>query len=189
MIKRYHYKWKLKKKKKILITEIILNTYQVRDITLNHWRSLCIRKAAPGTLLLVAEDSNIAAICNMLFPSLSFAANNELFAVIECSALNLYMKLNTFFWRCRMAIIIMLRCVDFSRHNIEKSGHASSISLTNSTIPLLTAMQTASKTRPFSSRWALTVGNTRHMWRRTSLDCLWSDFDSYIWFNPESINN
>ena len=157
----------------------------MRDITLNHWRSLCIRKAASGTLLLVAEDSNMAAICNMLFPLLSL----EWSVVIEFFALKLYMKLNTSFWRCRTAIIIMFRCVDFSRHIVEKSGHLSSISETNSTIPLLTAMQMASKTRPFSSLWALTFGNSLHMWLRTSLDWLWSDFDSYIWFNPESINN
>ena len=161
----------------------------MRDITLNHWRSLCIRKAAPGTLLLVAEGSNIAAICNMLFPLLSFLYPNELFAVIEFFALKLYKKLNTSFWRCRTAIIITFRCVDFSRHDVEKSGHFCSISLTNSTIPLLTAMQMASKTRPFSSRSALTFGNSPHIWPRTTLDWLWSDFNSYIWFNPESINN
>ena len=157
----------------------------MRDITLNHWRSLYIRKAEPGTLLLVAEGSNIAAICNMLFSSLSL----EWFAVIEFFSLNLYMKLNTSFWRCRTAIIIMFRCVDFSRHIVEKSGHVYSISETNSTIPLLTAMQMASKTRPFSRRWALTFGNWLHMRLRTSLDWLWKDFNSYIWFNPESINS
>ena len=47
----------------------------MRDITLNHCTSLCISKAAPGVLIGLAEGSNIAAICNMLFESKSTSAN------------------------------------------------------------------------------------------------------------------
>ena len=52
----------------------------MRDITLNHCTSLCISKAAPGVLIGLAEGSNIAAICNMLFESKSTSANIEYFA-------------------------------------------------------------------------------------------------------------
>ena len=51
------------------IKEKFPNIYinKVRDITLYHFTSLCIRKAAPRSVLCLAKDSNIAATCNMLF--------------------------------------------------------------------------------------------------------------------------
>ena len=54
----------------------------MRDIyyTLYHCTSLCIRKAAPATVLRLAEGSNIAAICKMLFLSLSTVENNKFLA-------------------------------------------------------------------------------------------------------------
>ena len=80
----------------------------------------------------------------------------------------------------------MCRSVDFSTHHIS-SGHAFSISVTNSTLPCLTALIMASITLPFSSCWTFKPCNTSHMRSKSFLDWWWRSFNSYILSISESI--
>ena len=163
-----------------VIIEIIFKIHKVRDITLYHCASLCIRKAAPGTGLRLAEGSNIAAICNMLFESLSAPASFEFFAA------DLHRSRNTSSWRWRAASINMFRSVEFSTHHTSL-GHAFSIAITNSTLPFLTALMVALITIPISSCWKLKPGNTSHMRSKSLSDWWWRSFNSYIWLISEAI--